>query len=185
MKNLKKLYNMNIQLFAEDNDPEDPTPAEEDKGQDASAYIEAIKELKENSVSKEDYEKLKKENKQLIQSLVNGESYQGDEKSEPTETIKDLRNDLFDNENTNIEYISKALKLRDQLMENGEPDPFLPIGSKVAPTADDVEAANRVAAALQSCIDIADGDPEIFNRELQRILVDNVNVSISKNNKRR
>ena len=37
-------------------------------------YIEAIKEIKENSVDKETYLKLKEENKKLLNSLVNGET---------------------------------------------------------------------------------------------------------------
>ena len=39
---------------------------------DSIDYIEAIKEMKQNSVSKEAYEKLKAENKQLLDSIING-----------------------------------------------------------------------------------------------------------------
>ena len=40
------------------------------------------------------------------------------------------------------------------------------------PTNEDYEAAQKVADAFQSCIDVAEGDPEIFTRELMRITKD-------------
>ena len=36
-------------------------------------YITAIKELKQNSVDRSEYDKLKAENKKLIQAVVNGQ----------------------------------------------------------------------------------------------------------------
>ena len=40
------------------------------------------------------------------------------------------------------------------------------------PDNSDYEAAQRVADALQSCVEVADGDSEIFTRELMRITND-------------
>lgn len=138
-------------------------------------YIEAIKEMKQNSVSKEAYEKLKQENKQLLDSIINGtELSQQNIKLEEPVDIKQLRNNLFnqDGDLSNLEYISSALKLRDELIKKGEKDPFLPVGEKIIPTDEDVQTANRVAAILQDCVDYADGDSAIFTTELQRVMID-------------
>ena len=141
----------------------------EDNTQD---YLAAIKELKQNSVDRSEYDKLRAENKKLIDAVVNGQSGQ----EEPVftkhskEQIDDLRNELFNSprELNNLEYITKALELREALMENGKPDPFLPFGKQISPTRDDLEGAEKVAQVYKECIDYAEGDSEVFTNELMR-----------------
>lgn len=139
---------------------------------DSVDYIEAIKEMKQNTVDKNAYLKLKEENRKLLQSLVNGEQKEI-EKEEPVD-IDQLRNDIFNKESTNLEYITNVLKLRDELIKRGERDPFLPYGKNILPTDEDIATANRVAKALQECVDYADGNSDIFTSELQRVTVDSV-----------
>ena len=140
--------------------------------EDTNNYIEAIKEMKQNSVSKSEYEKLKEENKQLLQSLVNGERI--DLPVEEPVDINELRSKLLntDGDMLNLEYITTALKLRDEVMSKGGNDPFVPFGTNYTPTDEDINAANKVANVLQECVDIADGNSGIFTNELQRRLVD-------------
>ena len=141
----------------------------EDNTQD---YLAAIKELKEKSVDRSEYDKLRAENKKLIDAVVNGQPGQ----EEPVavkhskEQIDELRNDLFNSpkELNNLEYITKAMELREALMENGEPDPFLPYGKQISPTRDDLEGAEKVAQVYKECIEYADGDSEVFTNELMR-----------------
>ena len=141
----------------------------EDNTQD---YLAAIKELKQNSVDRSEYDKLRAENKKLIDAVVNGQSGQ----EEPVftkhskEQIDDLRNELFNSPRdlNNLEYITKAMELREALMENGEPDPFLPVGKQISPTRDDLEGAEKVAQVYKECIDYAEGDSEVFTNELMR-----------------
>ena len=139
-------------------------------------YIAQIKNLKENSVSRDDYDKLKADNKKLIDALANGS--QINDKVEPkidaVENINNLRKKLFSkgNDLNNLEYCDTALQLRDALIENGERDPFLPFGHNVVATDSDHETANRVATVMKECIDYADGDSDIFTNELQRRTVD-------------
>ena len=136
-------------------------------------YIQAIADLKANTVSKESYMKLKAENKRLISNLVAGSQEESIPKKEKAD-IGQLRKELFDRDSskTNLDYVSKSLQLREALLESGAKDPFLPWGKQIAPTKADEEAATRVAEALQECVDYADGDPAVFNSELQRILND-------------
>lgn len=141
----------------------------EDNTQD---YLAAIKELKENSVDRSEYEKLRAENKKLIDAVVNGQPGQEEQVvvKHSKEQIDDLRNDLFNSprELNNLEFITKTMELREALMENGEPDPFLPVGKQISPTRDDIEGAEKVAQVYKECIEYAEGDSEVFTNELMR-----------------
>ena len=141
----------------------------EDNTQD---YLAAIKELKQNSVDRSEYDKLRAENKKLIDAVVNGQPGQEEQVvvKHSKEQIDDLRNELFNSprELNNLEYITKAMELREALMENGEPDPFLPVGKQISPTRDDLEGAEKVAQVYKECIDYAEGDSEVFTNELMR-----------------
>ena len=141
----------------------------EDNTQD---YLAAIKELKENSVNRSEYEKLRAENKKLIDTVVNGLPGQEEQVvvKHSKEQIDDLRNDLFNSprELNNLEFITKTMELREALMENGEPDPFLPVGKQISPTRDDIEGAEKVAQVYKECIEYAEGDSEVFTNELMR-----------------
>ena len=148
---------------------ENSVSEQENVGDNTANYIEAIKEMKANSVSKEAYVKLQQENKQLLNSLVNGQGIEV-EKEEPVD-IDGLRQKLFSakkHDMTNLEYVSNALKLREALMERGEMDPFVPSGKKIHPTDDDFKKADKVATVLQECVDYADGDAMVFTDELKR-----------------
>ena len=141
----------------------------EDNTQD---YLAAIKELKQNSVDRSEYDKLRAENKKLIDAVVNGQPGQEEQVvvKHSKEQIDDLRNELFNSpkELNNLEYITKAMELREALIENGEPDPFLPVGKQISPTRDDLEGAEKVAQVYKECIDYAEGDSEVFTNELMR-----------------
>ena len=133
-------------------------------------YLAAINELKQNSVNREDYNKLKAENKKLLDSIVNGVPVEV--QSPQRKSIEELRAAYLKEDQTNLEYISNALKLREALISEGKPDPFLPIGEQILPTDEDGAAANKVASVLQECVDYAEGDSAVFTNELQRRLVD-------------
>ena len=137
-------------------------------------YIAEIQKLRANTVSIDDYNRLKNDNKKLITALASGETIGSTEPSNPEKNINELRNKLLKNGNTlnNLEYVQAAVELRDALIAEGQRDPFLPYGEGVLPTAEDVECANRVASVYKECIEYADGDPDIFTSELQRRTVD-------------
>lgn len=135
----------------------------EDATQD---YIETIKTLKQNSVDRSKYDALRAENKRLLQAVVNGQPGEVKVEEKPVD-INDLRLALT-KEQTNLDYITNALKLREAVLKEGGEDPFVPVGSKYTPTAADYEKANRVATVLQEMVDEADGDPQVFLNEYQR-----------------
>ena len=138
---------------------------------DNTDYIAAIKELKENSVDRSKYDALKAENKKLLDSIVNGTDADLPAKDEK-KSIEELRANYLKEDQSNLEYITNTLALREALIAEGKPDPFLPIGEQILPTDEDVAAANKVAQVLQECVDYAEGDSNVFTNELQRRLVD-------------
>ena len=136
---------------------------------DNNQYIEALNQLKANSVDKADYDKLKAENKKLLDSIVNGTevALPANEK----ESIDDLRKKLANSSEdgiSSLEYADTALKLRQRLLEEGQEDPFVAHGSQYSPTQLDYDRANRVAAILQDCVDNAEGDDATFLAELKK-----------------
>ena len=138
---------------------------------DNTDYIAAIKELKQNSVDRSKYEALRAENKKLLDSIVNGTEI-AQPVVEQKKSIGELREAYLKEDQSNLEYITNTLKLREAIIAEGKPDPFLPIGEQIMPTDDDVKTAEKVANVLQECVDYAEGDSAVFTNELQRRLVD-------------
>ena len=134
-------------------------------------YIDAINELKANSVDKAKYEKLKAENKQLLDTLVAGGSLEQKPIAEKAD-IAAMRQDLFNNRRqlTNLDFVERMLELRNAVMEDGGDDPFLPFGVNTQRTQADYDAARKCAEMLQECVDAADHNPEIFNAQLKTIM---------------
>ena len=138
---------------------------------DNTDYIAAIKELKQNSVDRSKYEALRAENKKLLDSIVNGTEI-AQPAVEQKKSIGELREAYLKEDQSNLEYITNTLKLREAIIAEGKPDPFLPIGEQIMPTDEDVKTAEKVANVLQECVDYAEGDSAVFTNELQRRLVD-------------
>lgn len=132
--------------------------------------VQALSELKQNSVSKDQYNKVIAERDRYAKALFNGTT-ENVTKKEPAD-INALRKDLFSKDLSNLEFTEKALALRDAILDEKGVDIFVGKGEKLAPTDEDYRAAQKVADGLQSCVDIADGDSEIFTRELMRITND-------------
>ena len=153
------------------------TDEQNEQTNEYQTYIDEIQNLKETTVSKDQYEKKCEENRKLIQSLANGTPLPGAEQEPPKPSIEELRERYDNAERLNdLEYMETVLALRNSLIEKGEQDPFVPQGSHVTPEATDWATAQRVADAFQWCVDYADGDPEIFKTELMRITKDSAPI---------
>lgn len=140
------------------------TGAVDDPQQD---YLEAIKNLKQNTVDKAKYEQSEAERKRLLNMVVNGQTVDVPEEPKHRE-INVIRNELFNKEHNNLDYINLSLELRNALIAEGQPDPFLPYGRQISPTREDEEIAEKVAQVYQECVDFAEGDSELFTNELMR-----------------
>lgn len=133
--------------------------------------VQAINELKQNSVSKEKYDKVVAEKNKYLKALIDGNQIAEAQPKEPVD-VDALRADLFGKDLSNLDYAKKALELREALIESDGVDIFVGKGNKLTPTQEDYEAAQKVADVFQSCIEVADGDSEIFTRELMRLTDD-------------
>ena len=140
------------------------TGAVDDPQQD---YLEAIKNLKQNTVDKAKYEQSEAERKRLLNMVVNGQTVDAPEEPKHRE-VNVIRNELFNKEHNNLDYIKLSLELRNALIAEGQPDPFLPYGRQISPTREDEEIAEKVAQVYQECVDFAEGDSELFTNELMR-----------------
>lgn len=152
----------------------DPKPEEKKEKKSEQSNVElakAFKDLKENSVSKEDYEKLQRENQDLIKQVINGEGNIGNGQPTPEKVdIKALREDLYGPKGadlSNLDFWKKTLQLRNAVIEQEGYDPFLPHGAKIKPNEQDVERAEAVAKTVEKCIEEANGNSEVFTALLQ------------------
>lgn len=137
-------------------------------------YLDAIAELKKNSVSRAEYDKIRDENTMLLNSIVSGKSLEttsAEEANKPT--IEELRKKYFNLEgHPNLDCVQTILDVRDATIERGDKDPFLAFGQKIAPNEEDINKANNVAKVLHECIEYANGDDQLFTNELQRRIID-------------
>ena len=124
--------------------------------------LKKYKELQDNSVSKEEYEKVLKEKKDIISQVLNGQT---PNEEQDNRSIDDIRKVLFkENSNlTNREYVENALALREKILAEGGRDPFLPYGEKISPDDNDYMVVDRVVKSLEDCLKIANGDDDVFN----------------------
>lgn len=142
---------------------------------DNTDYITAIKELKENSVSKDKYDALMAERKQLIDSIVNGQPEIDQEEEPELESrlyyYKKYKENKF---NSNLEYWDNLVKLRKATIAEYGADPTVtgnygltPDGQKVDPAYGEPEAMEHSFEAIENMINEADGDPKVFDALMQ------------------
>lgn len=136
-------------------------------------YIAMIQQLKANSVPKDKHQKVLDENKRLVETLINGGQLAPQTESAKVD-VAALRKELFTIDcNLNpLEFWDKALTLRDTLIEKEGYDMFVPSGTKVVATEEDIEVADRVSKVVKECIDYAEGDADVFRNELMRRTID-------------
>lgn len=137
----------------------------------ADEYINEINNLRENTVSREEYERIRNDNKKLAKALINGTgaNIPGITKPEQKPDLDDLRKKLFTKKSKNdLEYFTNLLALRDGVMADGQPDPFLPVNREFRATAQDEADAERIATQIKEAIEYANGDPAVFSNDLRR-----------------
>lgn len=140
---------------------------------ESQKYIEEINNLKQNSVSKEDYLKLQNENRNLLKSLVEGQTVSTEAAEEPKRSVSEIVKDLTSDSISNLDYLTYSLELHDRRLEEGYND-FLPIGHQISPTDEDIAAATQVEDFLRELVETADGNRDVFNNEYQRRVVDSI-----------
>lgn len=147
---------------------------EEKVGDNTEYLINTIENIKKTTVPKEDYIKLREENKKLIDTIASGKQAESAAVALPTpeqeqKRLEEIYSTIFGGNANNLDFIKATLELRDRkLKETGE-DIFLgKPGHNYSPDANDAAASAKVAAVFAECVEYADGDPEILTQELMR-----------------
>ena len=125
-------------------------------------YIDAITKLKETTVSKDLYNKLKEENKKLLDSIVNGSDVDVPKNKPEKPDIKALYDKLMDADHPldNYEYMKTFMEIKNAVQEEHGVDPTVPVGRKFSPEAADLielqQANDTFSEILSNCEDNRD-----------------------------
>lgn len=148
---------------------------------DNNSLVDQVKALKENSVSKTDYEKLQNDYNHLFGEYIKSRPAQTEEAAkEPTEEDKkkayqkDCLSLATDKHMSNIEKAKLYLKIRDYRLERGDGDIFLPQSGQ--PSQNDVEKAQNQAALMKDAIEQAEGSDLRYNAYISDHLRDNMTI---------
>ena len=101
--------------------------------------------------------------------------------ADPESRIKSLREELFGpnrKDMNNLETVQKTLELRKLIIEETGVDPA--VSSIKNPEESDYEMAEKTAELLESCIEAAEGNSEVFTAVLQSKLQDDRNIIASR-----
>lgn len=135
----------------------------------ATDYIETINKLKQNSVSKEEFLKLKNENKQLLDALASNQTIEV--AAETKRDINEVRNELFNNHRnlSNRQICQDMMDLYDYELQNRGVNIFMPTDPQYIPTQDDISQVDNMVKGMKNALDIANGNDLIFNQEIERL----------------
>lgn len=138
-----------------------------------SQYINTINDLntkiKTEMVSKESYNQLKKENQQLLNSLVNGNS-DGFRPKEDTFNRKEAEEKLISRNTTNLDFWKSTIAICEDEIAKGHEDPMVPHSKNVEPTSADFEFAENLRETIKQAINDSDDDPVRFRTIVSGIL---------------
>ena len=154
------MANENETKTVEEQKPSSPTP-----NASVDTFLEAAKQVKEGSVSKEEFEKVLEDNKKLTQFILEGKELPNNDKEAPTPTIAELQKIRSNPDATNLDYVSASLGIREIYIKEKGIDPF-------ALKDEERDSAERVAKKLQELVKEADGDPKKFNFLLESNMAD-------------
>lgn len=133
---------------------------------DNNMYIDTINELKQNTVSKSQYEQVLAENKKLLDSLANGDYSKPAEPEKPKHDLEALKNKWIATFglNSNLIPAKAALEYRDAYLEDTGIDIMAPNACNPAyeQKPEDLESASNAAETIRSCIADCGGSDKTF-----------------------
>jgi len=136
-------------------------------------YLATIQELKQNTVSREAYDKMRDENKKLLETIISGGQVDAPAENTNIDYRAECAKLLTEGKHTNLDYVKKALEIRNAGLKEGV-DMAMPFGPKAEYGENDAEMADFIANKLQELVDKADGNPSAFNFLLDQAMVDNM-----------
>lgn len=180
------LFLLNIQFFAEKdeaagNDQKEQQPdlaSEGEKAPTIEEILQEVKEMKANSVPKDQYERVLAERNKLVKAAIDERLPEKKEEKPGRPDIKTLKKELYgpDSHLTNMDYIQKTLQLRDAIIEEGGVDPFLP----AEPSEEDRIEADKTARFFKENLEQANGSPEVFQALIQARSKDDPKIALAR-----
>lgn len=150
----------------------------EDTAAENTDYIEAMAQLKQNSVSKDKYDTLKTENKKLLEALVNGGQVEAQSEGSKLES-RDVYYKKYKENNfsSDLEYWDNFLKLREATINEYGQDPCVtgsygltPEGTKQDPAYGEAETIEEQMNTIKGFIEESEGNPIVFETLMQSSL---------------
>lgn len=140
--------------------------------------VEIIKQLKQNTVSKEDYNKLQARNNELMKALAEG-TYDPETKKAHEPTQEELDKMYTDNINalgkhkyrSNLEAAKRLLQLNDDSIRRG--DGMIGLPTKGTPTQEDIEGVEKTWELMRYAVEEANGSESVYNAVIGDHLRDN------------
>ena len=136
--------------------------------------ISAINDIKQNTVSKTEYERVKAEKDKYLKALIEG-SQVADEKKEPVDIAK--LKEKFGNRDvpmTDLEYWQTSLALHESTLEQEGWNDYAQFNKTVPPTEDALKNADKLYKKMKEMVDEADGNAQVFKNLYQQRVIDNV-----------
>ena len=145
---------------------------------DNTDYIDAIKDLKQNSVGKDKYDALKAENKKLLDAIVNGQELPNQSNSESLDSRLDYYKKYKENKfNSDLEYWENFINLRKATMKEYGADPCVagnygltPEGGRANAAYGEAETVEEQMNLIEDFIKEANGNPLVFSTLMQSAL---------------
>lgn len=141
---------------------------------DNTDYIAAIKELKQNSVSKDKYDALAAENKKLVDALVSGEEIEANEEDELKPRLDYYKAYKENKFNTDLDYWKNFLNLREATIKEYGKDPCVtgnyglsPEGERVESAYGEAETIDQQLGLIKEMIEESQDDPAVFSTLMQ------------------
>ena len=157
------------------------TPPAEEKKDSVDEFLEAAKKAREkgeNSVSRDEFDELKNQNKKLMDFILEGGDLPDGGKKPQIPDIAELQKVRHNPDVTNLDIVSASLGLREQIIATKGYDPF-------ALKEEEAGDGKKVAEALQKIVDESKGDPKTFNYLLERSIAEDDSALMNALKKRR
>ena len=132
----------------------------------ADDLLKDISDVKKNMVSKEEYDRVLKDNQKYKHALLTGVTEVVVEPPKPASELKKEYAESIKNGVSNAKGFETALKLREAVINETGNDPFM----TEALTKIDPNFGERVAEQLSGILEQSEGDPTMFNAILSRNL---------------
>lgn len=138
-------------------------------------YLATIQELKQNTVSREAYDKMRDENKKLLETIINGGQMEAPAENTNIDYNKLLHETIFEKKSNNLDYIDAFVTAYESAVKEGIKY-AMPFGPKAEYSEMDEEVCDFTAKKLREIIDKSNGNEKSFNFLLDQEMVDNMPV---------